>query len=80
MPAIRLLLRTSFENMSLYRWPSFPLESSFFGFRLLGTQVQVRLVGGITTKQLHLVGDRFETVGQLYVARGCFENVISAAT
>ena len=34
-----------FENMSLYRWPSFPLESSFFGFRLLVTQVQVRLVG-----------------------------------
>ena len=80
MLAIRVLLRTSFESMSLYRWLSFPLESSFFFFRLLVTQVQVRLVGRITTKQLHLVGDRFERVGQLCVARGCFENVISAAT
>ena len=58
----------------------FLLNLHFFGFRLLVTQVQVRLVGRITTKQLHLVGDRFERVGQLYVARGCFENVISAAT
>ena len=58
----------------------FLLNLHFFGFRLLVTQVQVRLVGRITTKQLHLVRDRLERVGQLYVARGCFENVISAAT
>ena len=59
----------------------FLLNLHLFGVRLLDNQVlQVRLVGRITTKQLHLVGDRFERVGQLYVARGCFENVISAAT
>ena len=56
------------------------LDLHFFGFRLLGTQVQVRLVSGITTMQLHLVGDRLERVGKLYDASGCFENVISAGT
>ena len=79
-PSIELLSQTSVENMSLYRWPSSPLEYYFFGVRLLGTQLQVSLVGGITKSQLHLVGHHFERGRNLDVTSGCFENVISAGT